>query len=203
MTPELTRFDTAARKAFPGEFASGAIFNLGVFNCRRKNNTANGPYSEHSWSNAKDYGIKNWDTPAGNALGDRFAKWARSSGLASEVFWEVAQHFNHVHVTATPRKNYDNKQIPPCALPPEDDDMEAIKGIQRSLNAAGFKGKDGKVLTVDGIWGTNTEFAFTAMCKAAKQPGPKGDKGDQGIPGKPGATVAQVVTNIIKRLTNG
>lgn len=197
MTPELKKFDDAAQVAFPSEFASGAIFNLGVTNCRRKNNTATGPWSEHSWSNAKDYGIKNWQTPEGNAVGDRFARWARASGLASEVFWEVAQHFNHVHVTATPRKNFDNKQVPPCAQPKDDLDMEAIKGIQRSLNAAGFLGSNGKALTVDGLWGANTEFAFTAMAKAAKAPGPKGATGATGAKGAPGTNgkVVSVTVN--------
>jgi hypothetical protein len=53
--------------------------------------------------------------------------------------------------------------------PPGDDDVEeVVKGIQRSLNAAGFKGANGLVLTVDGIWGTNTEYAFTTMCKDAQ-----------------------------------
>lgn len=34
-----------------------------------------------------------------------------------------------------------------------------IKVLQRWLNLNGFKGKDGKVLTVDGMMGTNTKFA--------------------------------------------
>jgi hypothetical protein len=52
--------------------------------------------------------------------------------------------------------------------PGDDDVEEVVKGIQRGLNAAGFKGSTGAVLTVDGQWGPNTEFAHTAMCKAAK-----------------------------------
>lgn len=54
--------------------------------------------------------------------------------------------------------------------PPTGDDEveEVVKGIQRALNAAGFKGSNGAVLSVDGAWGPNTEYAHTNMCKAAK-----------------------------------
>jgi hypothetical protein len=97
----------------------------------------------------------------------------RRPDLWSETFWQIAAHYDHVHGTATPRRNPDNKQVPPCAGGPgngDDDDMETTKGIQRSLNAAGYKGSNGKVLTVDGAWGANTEYAFTTMAKAAKAP---------------------------------
>jgi N-acetylmuramoyl-L-alanine amidase len=36
---------------------------------------------------------------------------------------------------------------------------EEVKTLQRILNALGYKGKNGKVLTVDGIFGANCEFA--------------------------------------------
>lgn len=40
-----------------------------------------------------------------------------------------------------------------------------VKTIQRILNARGYKGKDGKALTVDGELGENTAFAITALQK--------------------------------------
>lgn len=40
-----------------------------------------------------------------------------------------------------------------------------IKTIQRILNARGYKGKDGKALTVDGSLGENTAFAIAAFQK--------------------------------------
>jgi len=52
--------------------------------------------------------------------------------------------------------------------PTGDDEVERNMADQRSLNAAGFKGADGLVLKVDGVWGANSEHAFTTMCKAAK-----------------------------------
>lgn len=36
---------------------------------------------------------------------------------------------------------------------------EEVKTLQRILNALGYKGKNGKVLTVDGIFGTNCDYA--------------------------------------------
>lgn len=43
-----------------------------------------------------------------------------------------------------------------------------IKTIQRILNALGYKGKDGKPLTVDGSLGDNTECAITCFQKDKK-----------------------------------
>ena len=40
-----------------------------------------------------------------------------------------------------------------------------VKTIQRILNALGYKGKDGKALTVDGDLGTNTSYAVAAFQK--------------------------------------
>lgn len=41
-----------------------------------------------------------------------------------------------------------------------------VKAIQLILNKLGYKGKDGKTLTVDGSLGTNTAYAITAFQKA-------------------------------------
>lgn len=40
-----------------------------------------------------------------------------------------------------------------------------VKTVQILLNAAGYKGKDGKALTVDGAFGANTEYAVMAFQK--------------------------------------
>lgn len=45
---------------------------------------------------------------------------------------------------------------------------DQVKTAQRLLNALGYKGKDGKALTVDGIFGVNTEYAVIAYQKAKK-----------------------------------
>ena len=43
-----------------------------------------------------------------------------------------------------------------------------VKTVQRILNALGYKGKDGKSLTVDGIFGANTDYAVKAYQTANK-----------------------------------
>lgn len=43
---------------------------------------------------------------------------------------------------------------------------EQVKTVQRLLNAMGYKGSDGKSLTVDGIFGTNTDYAVRRFQKA-------------------------------------
>lgn len=48
---------------------------------------------------------------------------------------------------------------------------DAVKALQALLNLRGYKGKDGKSLTVDGEFGTNTEAAVTACQKAAGMSG--------------------------------
>ena len=43
----------------------------------------------------------------------------------------------------------------------------AVEGIQRALNAAGFRDSDGAQLAPDGRWGPKTEHAFTTHARAA------------------------------------
>ena len=42
--------------------------------------------------------------------------------------------------------------------------------VQILLNAYGYKGKDGKALTVDGAFGVNTEYAVVQYQKKNKVP---------------------------------
>lgn len=146
MTAELDRGLAALKTEFKAEISAGLITHLGTTNCRRKNNTENGPWSEHAWPNAVDVMLKRIPgtaspTAEAKAVGHRVAKWMRAHPeLWSEVFWQVAAHFDHVHGTATPRRNYDNKQVPPCAGgpadPPGDDEMTLKRGD--SGNAVNF-----------------------------------------------------------------
>ena len=46
-----------------------------------------------------------------------------------------------------------------------------IKRVQTALKALGFKGKNGKALSVDGIWGTNTDYAVKSFQKSSKYGG--------------------------------
>lgn len=136
MTPQLVAGIAALKVEFAPEFARGEIVHLGVTNCRRKNNLPNSAWSEHSWSNAVDVMLKDW--PGRKALGDRIAKWMRSRpDLWSEVFWWVASHYDHVHGTAKPRRNYNNKQIPPCAGGGDDDEMTPAQMAELKADIAG------------------------------------------------------------------
>lgn len=59
-------------------------------------------------------------------------------------------------------------------LPPGDgdEDMEKyIEAQQENLNAAGFKGANGKVLSVDGVYGANTQFAEATRDLASRSGG--------------------------------
>lgn len=113
MTPELKRALAALKVEFTAEIADKRITRLGLQNCRRKNNKPTGPWSEHSWPNAVDVHIK--ADPTGKFTGDRIAAWMEANtDLWEEVFWQIEHHFDHVHGTANPRRNPDNKRIPPC-----------------------------------------------------------------------------------------
>ncbi len=62
-----------------------------------------------------------------------------------------------------------NVTVPP---PTNGDDVEeVVKGIQRSLNNSNYRGANGRALTVDGVWGPNTEFAHSAMTVDASTEG--------------------------------
>lgn len=120
MTPELKRGIDALKREFAAEIADGTIRHLGTTNCRYKNNNPNHGWSEHAWPNAVDVMLRRGSDgkadPAAKKVGDRIAAWMRSRpDLWSEVFWQIAAHYDHVHGTANPRRNYDNKQVPPCA----------------------------------------------------------------------------------------
>lgn len=184
MTVELDRGITALRTEFKTEIDAGLIYHLGITNCRRKNNRPSAPWSEHAWPNAVDVMIRNF--PGRQALGDRIARWMRSRpDLWSEVFWWIQAHFDHVHGTANPRRNYDNQQVPACAPsltrqptdPNKGDDMlgfsigkigatpvrgEQAAALQLLLNDRGANPK----LTIDGIAGDATRNALITFQRA-------------------------------------
>ena len=162
ITPQVTAIKAKVEATFSEQFVTGNLTNLGVYN--RRKIASSSLWSQHAWGNAWDIGI------TGNnslSLGNAIVAYLRTEDAAGRlpvgtILWQVPDHYTHIHVEGSPKKT----GTPPLLTP--GDDMEAIKGIQRSLNAAGFKGANGLPLTVDGLWGNNTETAFTAMSKAAK-----------------------------------
>ena len=131
------------------------LVDVGYYNRRYIAGTTR--WSQHAYGNAQDLG-------GDIQLLDLVHQWilAEKTRLkARTVLWQVPNHYDHIHIDFNPKKT----GIPP--YPTEDDDMELIKGIQRSLNGAGFRDANGAPLTVDGQWGPKTEYAYARMCVAA------------------------------------
>jgi len=160
--------------------------SLGVCSCR--------PPSEHAECRAVDIRIptkSNGDARAdlGDPIVELLGPHGRRLGLSNLIYDETIysqvspdgrpytgdhDHKDHIHAgfTVAGADNLTMATLIAVLGPAEPgqggDDMELIEGIQRALNAAGFKGADGKVLAEDGVWGANTEHAFMAMCKDAR-----------------------------------
>ena len=134
------------------------VVDGGYYNRRKIAGT--NTWSQHSWGNATDlFGPR--------ATLDSVAKYCRQEKTRLNIrnlLWWVRDHYDHIHLDFNP------KQAGTPPLNPPEDDVEAIKGIQRSLNRAGHKDPDGNPLVVDGKWGPNTEHAFSLMCVGYQPP---------------------------------
>jgi hypothetical protein len=170
-TPAIAAIRAEVLYRFNVDFAASKLRDGGVYNRRRVfNRPPPAPWSEHAWGNA-------WDVGCTPEAGDRLAAWARDEpSLVAQTLWRVAGHFDHVHLTGAPRRNPDGQRTPP---PTVEDDVETIKTLQRALNAAGWKGRDGKPLTVDGVLGPNTEHALVAALAPATAPSDVLRRGDE------------------------
>ena len=76
--------------------------------------------------------------------------------------YKLGNHTHHTHISMLTIADHDGE---PWQL--GDDMSEAIAGIQRNLNKAGFATP---LLKDDGIWGPKTEAAHLRMVEAAKSP---------------------------------
>jgi len=89
----------------------------------------------------------------------------------------VHPHYNHAHIglhtIAATNLTYATLVAvlgePDGGTPPEEDEdmTEYIKAQQENLRAAGYVGANGRPLTIDGIYGANTQFAEAARDKDA------------------------------------
>ncbi len=157
--------------------------HIGVTHCRFIAGSLT--YSQHSWSNAGDIYVP--DKATGDLIVADLKK--EFKGHYRYILWWRKNHYNHIHIDMWPH----GYSVPPCkngalriryksgkvtvsqsfplTVPiPEGDEKELkelIQAIQTALNAGGFKGANGKALTVDGILGTNTQFALNAQATAA------------------------------------
>lgn len=76
---------------------------------------------------------------------DAFAKWAKNSGLFRSVLWQVAGHYNHVHVSW----NLSGTSSPSAPVIQEGSKGGIVEAIQRLLGG----------LKIDGIFGEKTKEA--------------------------------------------
>lgn len=77
--------------------------------------------------------------------------------------------------TPTPTPTHDHHYTGECTVKAvqliNGDYGYAVKALQALLNLKGYKGKDGKALTVDGEFGANTEYAVAALQRDAGMTG--------------------------------
>ena len=159
-TDECERFVRLLNARFPD------VATMGIYNRRHIAGTYT--WSQHAWGNAVDITSPANRKPrvAENELHmaylDEVYDWIRANSQRLEVrviLWRRASHWNHIHVDFYPRQT----GTPPVLTgdPQEEAQVkEWIETVQASLNKAGYKGANGKALTVDGILGANTKFAM-------------------------------------------
>lgn len=163
--------------------------NVGIYNCRDVAGT--NVRSQHSCGRAFDQGVPVLAGGAANtALGYPIVTDLRNNGTAlgiSRIIYNraiydasspngryyggVHPHYDHLHIEQSPAAAATLTYTQAAKALGIEEDMETTKGIQRSLNAAGYVGANGKALKVDGIWGANSEFALTNSFKDAKGSG--------------------------------
>lgn len=137
------------------------IKDLGVFNCRPKNNKPGNPWSKHAWSEAWDIGTLWYPRTPHFTLLDQVAQYLADNRQRLRIIlilWRSASHWDHIHVEVAPYRGRD--EVPPCA---GGDDEMSTKGMQTSMKAAGYY--TGRI---DGDWGPKTQGAFDQVCRDAK-----------------------------------
>ena len=172
-TAATERLVTALNEQFP------RAASLGIYNRRFIANTT--IWTQHSWGNAVDItsptGVtkpslndrsSQWDPRYAEhfAYLDRVNRWLLTQPKIRTRLWRRTNHYNHIHIDFYP-KQYG---IPPLLTNESDDDVkfaEYLKGVQESLNEAGFRDGRGRVLLVDGVFGPNTLAAIKKRDVAA------------------------------------
>ena len=181
--------------------------SIGIYSCRRISGSQT--WSQHSVSNAIDIftANKGFQDKMAADLKEQFGEDIRNI-----LTWRYnAAHWNHIHVDMWPK----GWSTPPCAGgqlrikykdghitygKPFPSDIEGgnilanitVLQLQKALNKAGHRGANGKVLTEDNVFGTNTEHAWVKCLSGGASsvgpPGPTGPKGATGAKGAAGAT---------------
>lgn len=182
-TPNVKIVEAEVKARYP------EVASFGIYNCRPIRNSS--LWSQHSWANA-------WDITSPSKYGPRNSTNLRHMKYLDGIYaflvsnksrlniriilWRTKDHWDHIHVDMWPK----GISTPPCGGGSlrvlnrdgtvgdsfgEDDLSAETEGLQRSLNTLGFKGKDGKELKVDGVYGANTEYAELSYMKASLEAG--------------------------------
>lgn len=169
--------------------------NLGIYNCRTVRGSS--LLSTHAEGRAVDPGVPmtlegrramDWYltqlAPHAGRIGLCYVIWYRTvyntGNPCGRPYGGSNPHIDHAHIeltrlaarnlTLTTLRTVVGDFRDPDNRPPDlgDDEMETTKGIQKVLRANLYLGANGKPLTIDGIWGPNTEHAFGNMVADAK-----------------------------------
>ncbi|MCP4229561.1 MAG: hypothetical protein GY771_05375 [bacterium] len=95
------------------------------------------------------------------ADGDRVVTWLKREKAKGRldvglILWRVKAHYDHIHVEGLPKKT----GTPPKINKEAEQVKELVTNLQKALNTAGAKDRNGNKLKADGIWGPMTESAF-------------------------------------------
>lgn len=109
---------------------------------------------EYGWGIDKVYTHKNWSGKhCPHRTLDNYG-WDRFLGMIRDKLNPKVEVISTVSIELTVLQNGTR--------------CEEVKTLQTLLNAKGYKGKNGKVLSVDGIFGSNTDYAVRAFQTAEK-----------------------------------
>lgn len=89
-----------------------------------------------------------------------------NKGIVDGISGDVDMNEYYGELAAVDGENSDTAEEPIINVEVDTVKKTEVKALQTMLNAFGYKGKDGKALTVDGVRGTNTEFAWNNFAKA-------------------------------------
>ena len=156
ITPSVQKIWDAVHERFPD------VASLGIYNRRYKRNGKG--WSEHAWGNAWDITYaKDMGKVKGRAYLDKIYAFLAQAKAAKTlpihwIIWRQPNHYDHIHVVGEPKQT---------GTPPLKEgttvESEAVKMIQRAMNAHGYTDANNRPLKVDGIVGPNTEFAFNVF----------------------------------------
>lgn len=118
--PRITRIRDDVKQRYP------QVRDLGVYNCRHKNNNPSLPWSKHSWGEAWDISTPWWPTSKTRhyIYIDQIVAYLRSRWDYYDllkIVWRTTLHWDHCHLEVIPERG---DSIPPCAGGPPDQDED-------------------------------------------------------------------------------